>query len=65
MALTAKKPSAVRENIPTKEAAKGELVRVNINVPAETRERWKIASIQRGISMSDLIVSAVEAALKK
>lgn len=40
------------------------VVRVNINVPSLTRERWKIAAVQRRVSMADLIVSSVEKELK-
>lgn len=61
MALTAKKLNTVRESVPVKVITNDAMVRVNLNVPPETRDRWKIESIKRGLTLSELITEAVEA----
>mgnify|MGYP001565174936 CR=1 FL=1 len=59
MALTAKKLDTVRADVPVKTVSQQALVRVNFNVSADTRRRWKVAAIERGISLGDLIEDAV------
>jgi hypothetical protein len=64
MALTPKKLSAVRPDIPVAVAGQGESVRINFNVRAETRRRSKAAANERGLSLSDLIEQAMNAHLR-
>lgn len=65
MALTPKKLDAVRPTVPVDEVGRQSLVRVNINVPEVTRKQWKMAAIERGISLGALIENAVNEALSK
>ena len=67
MALTVKPLEKVRKNVPVHEVAKSskeELVRVNIEVEKETRQRWRTEAVQRGLSLRELIQEAVERYLK-
>jgi calcineurin-like phosphoesterase len=67
MALTVKPLEKVRKNVPVREVAKSsqeELVRVNIEVEKETRQRWRTEAVQRGISLRELIQNAMERYLK-
>lgn len=67
MALTVKPLEKVRKNVPVREVTKPsqeELVRVNIEVEKETRQRWRTEALQRGISLRDLIQEAVERYVK-
>lgn len=67
MALTVKPLEKVRKNVPVREVAKSsqeELVRVNIEVEKETRQRWRTEAVQRGISLRELIQNAMERHLK-
>ena len=67
MALTVKPLEKVRKNVPVREVAKPsqeELVRVNIEVEKETRQRWRTEAVQRGISLRELIQNAMERHLK-
>jgi hypothetical protein len=65
MALTPKKLDAVRPTVPVGEIGRQSLVRVNINVPEVTRKQWKMAAIERGISLGSLIENAVNETLSK
>lgn len=65
MALTPKKLDAVRPTVPVGEVGRQTLVRVNVNVPESTRKQWKMAAIERGISLGALIESAVNEHLSK
>lgn len=67
MALTVKPLEKVRKNVPVREVANSsqeELVRVNIEVEKETRQRWRTEAVQRGISLRELIQNAMERYLK-
>lgn len=67
MALTVKPLEKVRKNVPVREVAKSsqeDLVRVNIEVEKETRQRWRTEAVQRGISLRELIQNAMERYLK-
>ena len=67
MALTVKPLEKVRKNVPVREVAKSSqeaLVRVNIEVEKETRQRWRTEAVQRGLSLRELIQEAVERYLK-
>lgn len=67
MALTVKPLEKVRKNVPIREVAKPsleELVRVNIEVEKETRQRWRTEALQRGLSLKELIQEAVERYVK-
>lgn len=57
MALKSKSLDKVRPEVPT--GAVVELVRVNLNVPAATRQAWKQLALSRRMSLSDLIVEAM------
>ena len=65
MALKSKALADVRPTVPVAEVQKGELVRVNLNVPESVRQRWKLAAIERKMSLGELIAHAVEAQLSK
>ncbi len=65
MALTPKKLDAVRSTVPVEAIIRGNPVRININVPEETRDAWKVAAIQKRMTLSDLIVTAVKEYLSK
>ena len=65
MALKNKPLSAVRPDVPTAAAAKGELVRINFLVPAETRVAWKKLAIDRGVTMQQLIIESMRQHFKK
>ena len=63
MALTVKPLETVRKNVPVREVvnpSKEELVRVNIEVEKEMRQRWRTEALQRGISLKEFIQKAVE-----
>lgn len=63
MALKVKPLSKVRSNIPVHEIAnpsQTELVRVNLEVDKETRQRWRMEAIKRGLSLKELIQQSVE-----
>lgn len=67
MALTVKPLEKVRKNVPVREVVqptKEALVRVNIEVEQEMRQRWRTEALQRGISLRDLIKEAVERYVK-
>ncbi len=61
--LKTKSLDTVRPSVPVGEVIKGDLVRVNINVSTETRNRWKKAAIDRGVTLQDMLIEAVEAHL--
>ena len=63
MALTVKPLEKVRKNVPIREVinpSQEALVRVNIEVEKEIRQRWRTEALQRGISLRELIQEAVE-----
>ena len=67
MALTVKPLEKVRKNVPVREVAKPSqeaLVRINIEVEKETRQRWRTEAVQRGISLRELIQNAMERYVK-
>lgn len=67
MALTVKPLEKVRKNVPVREVAKPSqeaLVRINIEVEKETRQRWRTEAVQRGISLRELIQKAMERYVK-
>ena len=59
MAINSKSLDQVRPDVPTAAAAKGELVRVNLNVPEATRTAWKMLALQRKTTLQDLILEAM------
>lgn len=61
--LKPKSLDTVRPTVPVGEVIKEDLVRVNINVSAEMRNRWKKAAIDRGVTLQDMLIAAVEADL--
>lgn len=64
MAMKSKNLNEVRESVPVTVITNAAMVRVNLNVPPETRDRWKIESIKRGVTLAELITEAVEAHIK-
>lgn len=67
MALTVKPLEKVRKNVPVREVvnpSQEALVRVNIEVEKETRQRWRTEAVQRGISLRELIQNAMERYVK-
>lgn len=65
MALKSKDLNAVRQTVPVQEVQKEELARVNLNVPESVRVKWKIAATEQKISLSELIIKAMNAHLSK
>lgn len=59
MALTKPKRESTRE-IPTHVVSAEEIVRVNLNVPASVRVKWKKLAADQNKSMADIIIEAVE-----
>lgn len=59
MALKSKPLEAVRADVPVREVARGELVRVNLNVSEATRTAWKMLALQKGMTLGDLIIEAM------
>lgn len=59
IALKTKSLDQVREDVPTAAAAKGELVRINFLVPAETRVAWKKLALDHGVTMQQLIIDSM------
>lgn len=67
MALTVKPLEKVRKNVPVREVvnpSQETLVRVNIEVEKEMRQRWRAEAVQRGISLRELIQNAMERYVK-
>lgn len=65
MALKGKRLEDVRPTVPLELVIKKDLVRVNLNVPEDMRTRWKMAALERGIPLAELVISAVEESLSK
>lgn len=66
MALKSKSLDKVRTTVPVSEAAPiEEIVRININVPASTRARWKSYAALQGRPMTDIIIEAMNTHLSK
>lgn len=59
MALTSKSLDRVRPDVPVNDVSREEQVRINLNVPESVRKRWKMAAIEAGRPLSDLIVEAM------
>jgi hypothetical protein len=59
MGLKSKPLDKVRDDVPVQAVTKEEVTRININVPASVRQRWKMVAVQQDIALTDLIVSAV------
>ena len=65
MALKSKKLEDVRLSVPVSEVQKEAVVRVNLNVPESVREKWKVAAIERKVTLAELVTEAVETHLNK
>jgi hypothetical protein len=65
MALKSKPLKEVRADVPVHEVMRGDLVRVNLNVPEATRTEWKMLALQRGMTLGDLIITAMSEYSKK
>lgn len=63
--LKSKPAEQVRQDVPTTAAAKGELVRINFLVPAETRVAWKKLALDHGVTMQQLIIESMNQHFKK
>lgn len=66
MALKTKPLSEVRPAVTATAtaAARGELVRINFLVPAETRLAWKKLALDKNITMQDLIIDSMSVHFK-
>lgn len=64
MGLKSKSLEAVRQ-LPLGEITKGELVRINLNVPKEIRKNWKAAALRQETTLTDLIMEAMAAYLSR
>lgn len=61
MPLKSKPLHAVRDDVPTKEAAAEDMVRVNLDVPKSVRRQWKALAAARETTVTDLIREAMRA----
>ena len=64
MGLKSKPLSAVRADVPVADVIKGDVVRVNINVPENTRMEWKIAAAQRKTDVTAMIIESMSIYLR-
>jgi hypothetical protein len=60
--LASKSLDRVRKDLPK---ISEERERVNFNVPVSAKRRWKIAAVEEGRDLSDLVIEAVEAYLAR
>ena len=65
MGLKSKSLDAVRADVPVADVIKGDVVRVNINVPENTRMEWKIVAAQRKTDVTTMILEAMSLYLNK
>ena len=65
MALTPKAIDKVRAVPAVADVVRGEQVRINFTVPAAVRRRWKIEALERGKTLTDMIIDAVNTQLSK
>lgn len=66
MALKSKSLDKVRPTVPIEEAAPIEdIVRVNINVTASTRAKWKAYAAIQNRPLTDVIIEAMNTHLSK
>lgn len=59
MALKSKPLEAVRADVPVKEAASEEKVRINLEVPRSLRQRLKALAAARETTVTDLVLEAL------
>lgn len=59
MALKSKSLDAVRENVPTDQVTREEMVRVNINVPYSLRKSWHQRALDLDTTVTELITEAM------
>ena len=59
MGLKSKSLDAVRADVPVEEVTKSEVVRVNLNVPKNIRDNWKILAVQRDTDVTTMILDAM------
>mgnify|MGYP003375296863 CR=1 FL=1 len=69
MALKSKAVETVREDVPVDKVAAtadgGDLVRVNLVVPKETRTGWRAEALRRDIPLAELIRQAMSHYINK
>lgn len=65
LTIKTKKPADVRATVPVDEVTKVEPVRINLNIQPSMRNAWKIAGVQLGMTMTDMIEAAMTEYLKK
>lgn len=63
MALKSKPLDSVRTDVPVHEVVKEDLVRINFQVRASVRKSWKAAALREDVTVTDLIVRAMNAHL--
>lgn len=64
LTIKTKKPADVRPTVPVDEVTKVEPVRINLNIQPSMRNAWKIAGVQLGMTMTDMIEAAMTEYLK-
>ncbi|MGQ0600546.1 MAG: hypothetical protein ACT4QE_02475 [Anaerolineales bacterium] len=64
MGLKSKPLDSLRQ-LPLSEVTKEDLVRINLNVPKGVRKEWKSAALLHEKTLTDLIVEAMNAYLRK
>ncbi len=65
MALKSKPLEAVRPDVPVHQVQAQEMVRVNILVPAATRKKWKQAALDQGVTVTEMIMRAMQSHIEK
>jgi hypothetical protein len=64
LTIKTKKPEDVRSTVPVDEVTKVEPVRINLNIQPSVRNAWKMAGVQLGMTMTDMIEAAMTEYLK-
>jgi hypothetical protein len=65
MAIKTKPLEEVRESVPVHLVTRGDMVRVNILVPAQVRRAWKAAGLSVDKTVTDMLIEAMGEYLKR
>lgn len=63
--IKTKKTEDVRPSVPVNEVTKETSVRLNLNIAPSVRDAWKIAGVNRRMTMTDMIEAAMSEYLSK
>jgi len=65
LTIKTKKLETVRPSVPVGEVTKEVPVRLNLNISPSVRDAWKIAGVNRRMTMTDMIEAAMSDYLAK